>query len=89
MCFLQQKKHYGKIRSSVLLIQAFVRGWKVRKGRGSLPDLAGGVNPGDQRVGVGAFLPLAVGDFESFSSYNLSPLLFIYFSDSVLWLKTK
>ena len=27
----KQKKHYGKIRSSVLLIQAFVRGWRARK----------------------------------------------------------
>ena len=33
--FLQQRKRYAKIKASVVLIQAFVRGWKVmRKGRG-------------------------------------------------------
>lgn len=34
LMFPQQRKHYGKIKASTLLIQAFVRGWKVTKGRG-------------------------------------------------------
>lgn len=37
--FLQQKKRYGKMKASALLIQAFVRGWKVmmEKGEGLCP----------------------------------------------------
>uniref|UniRef100_G3U7T6 Unconventional myosin-Ia n=1 Tax=Loxodonta africana TaxID=9785 RepID=G3U7T6_LOXAF len=35
-----QKKRYGKIKASVLLIQAFVRGWKASSPRGSLPHRA-------------------------------------------------
>ena len=40
--FPQQRKHYGKIKASTLLIQAFVRGWKVIKGRGGLLGYAPG-----------------------------------------------
>lgn len=34
---LQQKKHYEKLKASALLIQAFVRGWKVMGKGGGFP----------------------------------------------------